>query len=85
MGAVSPPPDFDVAAQEAALDLTVRPMLAEMQRRGTPFKGVIFAGLMLTDAGPKLIEYNVRFGDPEAEALLPPPRKRFIADPVRAG
>ncbi|UYH51529.1 phosphoribosylamine--glycine ligase [Candidatus Kirkpatrickella diaphorinae] len=70
MGAVSPPPDFDVAAQEAALDLTVRPMLAEMQRRGTPFKGVIFAGLMLTDAGPKLIEYNVRFGDPEAEALL---------------
>ncbi|MEE8659405.1 Phosphoribosylamine--glycine ligase [Acetobacteraceae bacterium EV16G] len=70
MGAVSPPPDFDAAAQEAALDLTVRPMLAEMQRRGTPFKGVIFAGLMLTDAGPKLIEYNVRFGDPEAEALL---------------
>lgn len=70
MGAISPPPDFDRAAQEAALDLLVRPMLAEMVRRGTPFRGVIFAGLMLTDAGPKLIEYNVRFGDPEAQALL---------------
>lgn len=70
MGAVSPPPDFDSIAQEAALDIVVRPMLVEMQRRGTPFKGVIFAGLMLTDDGPKLIEYNVRLGDPEAEALL---------------
>lgn len=71
MGAVCPPPGFDRAAQEKALDLTVRPMLAEMARRGTPFRGVIFAGLMLTEEGPKLIEYNVRFGDPEAEALLP--------------
>ncbi|MXV44017.1 phosphoribosylamine--glycine ligase [Saccharibacter sp. 17.LH.SD] len=70
MGAICPPPDFDRDAQEKALDITVRPMLAEMKRRGTPFRGVIFAGLMLTDAGPKLIEYNVRFGDPEAQALL---------------
>ncbi|QHI95276.1 phosphoribosylamine--glycine ligase [Aristophania vespae] len=70
MGAICPPPDFDRSAQENALDLTVRPMLAEMVKRGTPFKGVIFAGLMLTDEGPKLIEYNVRFGDPEAQALL---------------
>lgn len=71
MGAVSPPAGFDRAAQEKALDSLVRPMLTEMARRGTPFRGVIFAGLMLTDEGPKLIEYNVRFGDPEAEALLP--------------
>lgn len=71
MGAVSPPKGFDRAAQEAALDITVRPMLREMVRRGTPFCGVIFAGLMLTKKGPFLIEYNVRFGDPEAEALLP--------------
>ncbi|MBQ5515934.1 MAG: phosphoribosylamine--glycine ligase [Acetobacter sp.] len=71
MGAVSPPKGFDRAAQEAALDITVRPMLREMVRRGTPFCGVIFAGLMLTQNGPFLIEYNVRFGDPEAEALLP--------------
>jgi len=70
MGAISPPPGFDRHAQEAALDLTVRPMLTEMDRRGTPFKGIIFAGLMLTEDGPKLIEYNVRFGDPEAQALL---------------
>ena len=71
MGAISPPKGFDKAAQEAALDLTVRPMLREMVRRGTPFRGVIFAGIMLTKTGPFLIEYNVRFGDPEAEALLP--------------
>ncbi|ACI52594.1 phosphoribosylamine/glycine ligase [Gluconacetobacter diazotrophicus PA1 5] len=70
MGAVSPPAGFDRARQEAALDLLVRPMLAEMVRRGTQFRGVIFAGLMLTEDGPKLIEYNVRFGDPEAQALL---------------
>lgn len=70
MGAICPPADFDRDAQEKALDLTVRPMLAEMKRRGTPFRGVIFAGLMLTEEGPKLIEYNVRFGDPEAQALL---------------
>ena len=49
----------------------VRPTLIEMKRRGTPFKGMLFAGLMLTADGPKLIEYNVRFGDPECQALLP--------------
>ncbi|GBR45116.1 phosphoribosylamine--glycine ligase [Gluconobacter roseus] len=70
MGAISPPPAFGREMQEKALDIMVRPMLAEMVRRGTPFRGVIFAGLMLTTEGPKLIEYNVRFGDPEAQALL---------------
>ncbi|AQU87784.1 phosphoribosylamine--glycine ligase [Komagataeibacter nataicola] len=70
MGAVSPPTGFGRAEQEAALDVLVRPMLREMARRGTPFTGIIFAGLMLTGDGPQLIEYNVRFGDPEAEALL---------------
>lgn len=70
MGATTPPPAFDRTAQEQALNVTVRPMLREMVRRGTPFRGVIFAGLMLTEAGPSLIEYNVRFGDPEAQALL---------------
>ena len=71
MGAVSPPAFFDRDTQEQALDLLVRPMLREMVRRGTPFRGVIFAGLMLTPRGPELIEYNVRLGDPEAQALLP--------------
>ncbi len=70
MGAISPPPGFGPEAQERALDLLVRPALAVLARRGTPFRGVIFAGLMLTAQGPKLIEYNVRFGDPEAQALL---------------
>ncbi|RFP01549.1 phosphoribosylamine--glycine ligase [Komagataeibacter xylinus] len=70
MGAVSPPTGFGRARQEAALDLLVRPMLREMARRGTPFTGIIFAGLMLTSDGPQLIEYNVRLGDPEAQALL---------------
>ncbi|GAN87120.1 phosphoribosylamine--glycine ligase [Komagataeibacter intermedius] len=70
MGAVSPPAGFDREQQEAALDQLVRPMLREMVRRGTPFTGIIFAGLMLTATGPQLIEYNVRLGDPEAQALL---------------
>ncbi len=68
MGALSPVPGFDPAA---AMDGFVRPALAEMARRGTPFRGVLFAGLMLTADGAKLIEYNVRFGDPECQALLP--------------
>ena len=70
MGAVSPPAFFDRDTQEQALNLLVRPMLREMVRRGTPFRGVLFAGLMLTPRGPELIEYNVRLGDPEAQALL---------------
>jgi phosphoribosylamine--glycine ligase len=71
MGAVSPPPGFGLEAQRAALELFIRPAVAEMARRGTPFTGVLFAGLMLTKDGPKLIEYNVRLGDPETQALLP--------------
>ena len=68
MGAYSPVPGFDPAA---AMDSFIRPALAEMARRGTPFRGILFAGLMLTPDGIRLIEYNVRFGDPECQALLP--------------
>ncbi len=70
MGAYSPPPAWTPALQEEAMARIVRPALAEMARRGTPFRGILFAGLMLTDDGPKLIEFNVRFGDPECQALM---------------
>ena len=71
MGAVTPPTGFDRPAQSQALHTFVLPILAEMVRRDTPFRGILFAGLMLTASGPRLIEYNVRLGDPEAQCLLP--------------
>jgi phosphoribosylamine--glycine ligase len=70
MGAYSPPPVFTDALRDAVMAGIIRPCLAEMARRGTPFRGVLFAGLMLTAEGPKLIEFNVRFGDPECQVLL---------------
>ncbi|MBU8541022.1 phosphoribosylamine--glycine ligase [Falsiroseomonas tokyonensis] len=71
MGAYSPAPAFTDSLRDEVMARFIRPTLAEMARRGTPFRGVLFAGLMLTASGPKLIEYNVRFGDPECETLLP--------------
>lgn len=71
MGAYSPAPVMTPAMEERVMAEIVRPTLAGMAARGTPFKGVLFAGLMITAAGPKLIEYNVRFGDPECEVLMP--------------
>jgi phosphoribosylamine---glycine ligase len=70
MGAYAPVPGFPPKLEEACLETIIRPALAEMARQGTPFRGVLFAGLMLTDAGAKLIEFNVRFGDPECQVLL---------------
>jgi phosphoribosylamine--glycine ligase len=71
MGAYSPPPVLTPALEAEAMERIIRPALAELRRRGTPFRGVLFAGLMLTAGGPKLLEFNVRFGDPECQALLP--------------
>ena len=71
MGAYSPLPDLDGAGAERLLDVFHRPVLAEMARRGTPFRGVLYAGLLFADDGPRLLEFNVRFGDPEAEVILP--------------
>ncbi|MGK7862418.1 phosphoribosylamine--glycine ligase [Falsiroseomonas sp. E2-1-a4] len=71
MGAYCPAPAFTDALRDEVMARFIRPTLAEMARRSTPFRGVLFAGLMLTASGPKLIEYNVRFGDPECETLLP--------------
>ena len=70
MGSYSPTPAFSQALQDAAMDGIIRPALAEMTRRGTPFRGILYAGLMLTADGAKLIEFNVRFGDPECQALV---------------
>jgi phosphoribosylamine--glycine ligase len=69
MGAYSPAPVLSPEVTEAALATIVRPTLAEMARRGTPFQGVLYAGLMVEVGVPRLVEYNVRFGDPEAQVL----------------
>jgi phosphoribosylamine--glycine ligase len=71
MGAYSPLPDLGDAAVEHVLKTVHGPILAEMARRGTPFRGFLYAGLMLTADGPVLLECNVRLGDPEAQAVLP--------------
>ena len=71
MGAYSPAPVLTDELRTQAMDQIVRPTAEAMARNGTPFSGVLYAGLMLTDEGPKLIEYNVRFGDPECEAIMP--------------
>ncbi len=70
MGAYTPVPGFPPPLEEACMAQIVRPALKEMVRRGTPFRGILFAGLMLAADGAKLIEFNVRFGDPECQALL---------------
>ncbi len=70
MGAYSPVPGFPPALEEACMEQIIRPALKEMARRGTPFRGILFAGLMLAEDGAKLVEFNVRFGDPECQVLL---------------
>jgi phosphoribosylamine---glycine ligase len=71
MGAYSPAPVVSEAIAREVMDKIIRPTVQTMKARGTPFKGVLFAGLMITKEGPKLIEYNTRFGDPECEVLMP--------------
>ena len=71
MGAVAPSPDSDPGLIELVCEQIIAPTLAGLRRAGTPYRGVLYAGLMITDAGPKVIEFNCRFGDPEAQAVLP--------------
>jgi phosphoribosylamine--glycine ligase len=71
MGAYSPAPVITRMMTEAIMSTIIRPTIAGMAKEGRPFKGVLFAGLMITRQGPKLIEYNVRFGDPECQVLIP--------------
>ncbi|MCC0078013.1 MAG: phosphoribosylamine--glycine ligase [Rhodobacter sp.] len=70
MGAYSPAPVLTDAIAQQALDEIVRPCMVEMARRGTPYQGVLYAGLMIKDGRARLVEYNVRFGDPECQVLM---------------
>ena len=71
MGSYSPVPGFGNGHVKALAKAVHQPVVDEMRRRGTPFHGVLYAGLMMTAAGPKVLEFNVRFGDPETQAVLP--------------
>ncbi|MDQ2754022.1 MAG: phosphoribosylamine--glycine ligase, partial [Actinomycetota bacterium] len=71
MGAYSPVEAATPAVVDAVMDLAVRPTLAALSDRGIEYRGVLYAGLMLTEAGPRVLEFNVRFGDPETQVILP--------------
>ena len=78
MGAYSPVPDVGGELTAELVHTAVEPLVAELGRRGIDYRGVLYAGLMLTAEGPRVLEFNVRFGDPEAQAVLP----RLVDDPV---
>ncbi|HZR75511.1 phosphoribosylamine--glycine ligase [Bradyrhizobium sp.] len=80
MGAYSPTPFVTPAIHDQIMARIILPTVAGMKKRGTPFRGVLYAGVMLTAAGPKLFEYNVRFGDPECQVLM----LRMMSDLVPA-
>jgi phosphoribosylamine--glycine ligase len=77
MGSYSPVPAFDRDRVEEIADDVHRPIVELMAREGRPFHGVLYAGLMIGDAGPRVLEFNVRFGDPETQAVLPRLRSDF--------
>ncbi len=70
MGVYSPPPVFTAEMEQRALDEIVKPVAREMVKRGMPYRGILFVGLMITATGPRLIEFNCRFGDPECQVLM---------------
>ncbi len=70
MGAYSPAPVLSAEIEAKAMEEIVKPTMAEMARRGTPYQGVLYVGLMIKDGQPRLVEYNVRFGDPECQVLM---------------
>ncbi len=78
MGSYSPVPGFGPAEVEEIVDSVHRPVVAAMARRGVPFHGVLYAGLMIGPDGPKVLEFNTRFGDPETQAVLPRMRSDLV-------
>jgi phosphoribosylamine--glycine ligase len=78
MGSYSPVPGFGDAEVEEIVDAVHRPVVEAMARRGTPFHGVLYAGLMIGPDGPKVLEFNTRFGDPETQAVLPRLRSDLV-------
>jgi phosphoribosylamine---glycine ligase len=84
MGSYSPVSGFGPAEIEEMLDTVHRPVVEELAGRGTPFVGLLFAGIMLTDDGPRVLEFNCRFGDPETQSLLPRLEGDFLGALSRA-
>ena len=78
MGSYSPVPAVDDARAREICASVHQPVLDELARRGIPFQGVLYAGLMMTADGPRVLEFNVRFGDPETQALLPRLRSDLV-------
>jgi phosphoribosylamine--glycine ligase len=85
MGAYSPVEGVDAAGIEDIRVRILQPVVEELKRQGTPFHGVLYAGLMLTQDGPKVLEFNVRFGDPETQAVLPRLRSDLLDLMQRCG
>ena len=79
MGAYSPPKGVDDALVQEVVERVMRPALRELQSSGNEFRGVLYAGLMLTEGGIRAIEFNARFGDPEAQVVLPRLQSDFVA------
>jgi phosphoribosylamine--glycine ligase len=79
MGAYSPAPVLPPSLEAVAMEKFIRPTVAAMAARGTPYMGVLYLGLMMTSQGPKLVEYNARFGDPECQVLMPRLKSDLLA------
>jgi phosphoribosylamine---glycine ligase len=78
MGSYSPVPGFDREAAEELVRFAHQPIVDELRRRGTPYHGILYAGLMMTPDGPRVLEFNCRFGDPETQAVLPRLRSDLV-------
>jgi phosphoribosylamine--glycine ligase len=79
MGAYSPAPVLTPSLEQVAMEQFIKPTVAAMAAKGRPYMGVLYLGLMITDRGPRLVEYNARFGDPECQVLMPRLKSDLLA------